>query len=148
MADHIVLFTVDEANALLPQLREWLRELGDIRGDILTKQGKLEVLHLIHGERVLEEINPDHQDYLLLRQEMETLVKDFNEVVAEIVDTGALLKELDIGLVDLYAERDGEIVFLCWQQDEDRVAHWHPLRGGMAMRQPLTDAEIRDNQEE
>lgn len=58
-------------------------------------------------------------------------------LVAEISATGALLRDPHTGLVDFASERDGEPVYLCWQVDEAAVAHWHPIRGGRAGRQPL-----------
>jgi hypothetical protein len=47
------------------------------------------------------------------------------------------VKDLETGLVDFYAERDGESVFLCWQFGEPSVAYWHPIEGGFAARQPI-----------
>jgi hypothetical protein len=39
--------------------------------------------------------------------------------------------------VDFYGRRDGEVVYLCWRDGEDRVAHWHTLGSGFAGRRPL-----------
>jgi hypothetical protein len=48
-----------------------------------------------------------------------------------------VVKDLDAGLVDFPSEREGELVLLCWQLGEERVAWWHTLEGGFAGRQPL-----------
>ena len=48
-----------------------------------------------------------------------------------------LVKDLDRGLVDFPALRDGEEVLLCWQVGEGEVAYWHGLEEGFAGRKPL-----------
>jgi hypothetical protein len=50
---------------------------------------------------------------------------------------GVVVKDLDAGLVDFPAERDGRAVFLCWQLGEDEVAFWHGVEEGFAGRKPL-----------
>ena len=50
---------------------------------------------------------------------------------------GVLVKDLDRGLVDFPALRDGEEVLLCWQVGEDEVAFWHGVDEGFAGRKPL-----------
>jgi len=50
---------------------------------------------------------------------------------------GAIVKDLDEGLVDFPALRDGEEVLLCWRLGEERVAYWHGLDTGFAGRRPL-----------
>src|SRR5215468_3053662 len=48
-----------------------------------------------------------------------------------------VVRDLDAGLVDFPALRDGEEVYLCWLLDEPAVAHWHALEAGFMGRQPL-----------
>ena len=50
---------------------------------------------------------------------------------------GIELKDINTGLVDFLAERDGRDVYLCWRYDEPTVAFWHDLEAGVAGRQPL-----------
>ena len=50
---------------------------------------------------------------------------------------GVLVKDLDRGLVDFPALRDGEEVLLCWQVGEGEIAYWHGLEEGFAGRKPL-----------
>ena len=57
--------------------------------------------------------------------------------IGEIQAMGVLVKDLDTGLVDFPATRDGEDILLCWQLGEDEVAYWHGLEDGYAGRQPL-----------
>ena len=57
--------------------------------------------------------------------------------IGEVQAMGVLVKDLDTGLVDFPATRDGEDILLCWQLGEDEVAYWHGLEDGYAGRQPL-----------
>ena len=50
---------------------------------------------------------------------------------------GILLRDIDSGLLDFPAERDGAPVFLCWQLGEDEVGSWHPVDTGFSGRRPL-----------
>ena len=46
------------------------------------------------------------------------------------------LRDLEMGLVDFPAERDGQRVWLCWRLSDPRVAFWHPTDEGYATRRP------------
>ena len=49
------------------------------------------------------------------------------------------VKDPEIGLVDFYHWRNGELVFLCWRYDEPELTHWHGLHEGFAGRKPIDD---------
>ncbi len=69
--------------------------------------------------------------------ELERLAQDAGGVVAELEALGVVVKDLDTGLLDFPALRDGEEVELCWQLGERSVAHWHELGVGYAGRKPI-----------
>jgi hypothetical protein len=48
-----------------------------------------------------------------------------------------VLRDLDRGLVDFPAIREGREVYLCWVEGEDEIAYWHELEAGYAGRQEL-----------
>lgn len=48
-----------------------------------------------------------------------------------------VVRDVDAGLVDFPAIRDGEEVYLCWLLDEPAVMHWHAVEAGFLGRQPL-----------
>ena len=57
--------------------------------------------------------------------------------VKAITALGLELKDINSGLIDFLAERDGRDIYLCWRYNEPRVAHWHDLEAGFAGRKPL-----------
>jgi hypothetical protein len=57
--------------------------------------------------------------------------------VNAIHERGVIVKDLDTGLVDFPALREGEEILLCWRLGEDEVAYWHGLEEGFAGRKRL-----------
>ncbi|MBN2492640.1 MAG: DUF2203 domain-containing protein [Planctomycetes bacterium] len=72
-----------------------------------------------------------------LRAELEDLDAEWRDAVRQVNELGATVKDPEIGLVDFYAWRHGEMVFLCWRRDELDVTHWHGLREGFAGRRRI-----------
>ena len=71
---------------------------------------------------------------------MSRLVDDFERLDAlihKILGTGVQIKDINIGLLDFSAERDGREVYLCWKYGEDDIAFWHEIDAGYAGRQPI-----------
>ena len=48
-----------------------------------------------------------------------------------------VVRDLEAGLIDFPALRDGAEVYLCWLVDEPAVAHWHAIEAGFTGRRPL-----------
>ena len=68
------------------------------------------------------------------------MVQDFERLdalVHRILDTGAQIKDIDTGLLDFSALKDGREVYLCWQYGEGEIAFWHEMDAGYAGRRPI-----------
>jgi hypothetical protein len=79
----------------------------------------------------------DPEEAVALEQAAERERVAVARCVNEIHGRGAIVKDLDAGLVDFPARRHGEEILLCWRLGESEVAHWHPLDEGFAGRRPL-----------
>jgi hypothetical protein len=130
----MTLFTLEEAEALLPRLREELlamqackREVDGLRGDLEATAHRTSGNGHVKDEGTLAE----------KRRRAEALVEQINQRLARINGWGVELKGLDEGLVDFPARRDDRIVYLCWRLGEERIAWWHDVETGFAGRQPL-----------
>jgi hypothetical protein len=120
-------FTVEEANSLLTTLRPLVAEILDARQHIVDAQPDLwPVLQRAIG-------NGGSQKAGAVLAHFETIQRNARAIEA----LGLELKDVNTGLVDFPARRDGREVYLCWRYDEPRVAHWHDLDTGFAGRQPL-----------
>jgi hypothetical protein len=121
------LFTVEEANALLPTLQELLDDLALHRDALREKAPHLEPILRAAGANGGGRVGSEYG------------VEAYNLYLAieRIRELGVFLKDLDMGLLDFPHERDGRVVFLCWHPPEERVRHWHEIEAGYAGRQPL-----------
>ena len=71
---------------------------------------------------------------------LSAMVQDFERLDAlihQILDTGVQIKDVNIGLLDFSAQRDGREVYLCWKYGENDIAFWHEVDAGYAGRQPI-----------
>ncbi len=125
------LFSVDEANALIPKL-ELIMGRMQRRGVELREA--LEGLARDGGERMA---NIEVAELLERRPELRELVEDLERLIHEIEACGGQFKGLELGLVDFPTEIEGQIGLLCWQYGEKEIGHWHPLDSGFDGRQPL-----------
>jgi hypothetical protein len=134
------LWTVEEANGriaalddLLPQLKSWAIRLGEVHGELRR-------LAQFWGRDVDAPDSPDRELKARLEAEWKNLSHRLEEAVSALQAEGMEVKELETGLVDFYAMRDGELVLLCWQRGESEVAFYHTLEGGFRGRRPLSDS--------
>ena len=69
--------------------------------------------------------------------ELELLDEEAAATVNELEELGVVVKDLDLGLLDFPALREGEEVELCWRVGEDSVEYWHRIGEGYAGRKPI-----------
>jgi hypothetical protein len=119
-------YTREEARALLPQVREWLQRLNELRGDLDKLDKRLSSLmspgHDVGGDQVNRWIRT---------------LADMQEVLMEFQRREIQIKDLERGLLDFPAIIGGKEVFLCWEQDEEDIEFWHDLDTGYAGREHL-----------
>ena len=120
-------FTLQEANEVLNAIRPLLDEIQTVRKEILTR--KPEVWPVV--ERAAG--NGGSQQASKLVREFERL----DAFVRQVQDTGALFKDINLGLLDFPALKDGREVYLCWKYGEDDIAFWHEIEAGYAGRKPI-----------
>lgn len=76
-------------------------------------------------------------DLGVAQAELSTLAAEAAAAVEELESLGVVVKDLDAGLLDFPALRQGEEVELCWRVGEEAVAFWHPLEAGFRGRKPI-----------
>ena len=127
----IKMFSVPEANQLLPKLAGWIGELQKLRGTILAMEVEIDMLELVTGKDdsgVSPAIDTKVDAY-------NRLVSRFYALVEEIHSTGCFLKDLDMGLVDFYTLYKNRVVYLCWKLGESEIRWWHDIGCGYGSRQ-------------
>ena len=120
-------FTLQEANEALISIRPWMDEVQSIRREILAHQPEI--------WNVMEKSAGNGGNPTLSR-----MVKTFDRLDAlihSIQDTGALIKDINTGLLDFPALRDEREVYLCWKYGEGDIAYWHEIADGFAGRRSI-----------
>ena len=119
-------YTREEAQALLPQIRKWLKGLGQLRHVLERHEKRLSALM----KQGCDAGGPTVNDQV-------RALADAQVILAEFHRRQIFIKDLARGLVDFPAIIGGKEVFLCWEQDEEKVEFWHDLDTGFGGRERL-----------
>ncbi len=123
------LFTIQEANALLPSVRT-------IVGKI-QKAHRQVALYREEAARAAEAADKGGGGMSAGVVYAEALT-NLTAQISELEILGVQLKDFERGLVDFPSLRDGRVVLLCWQMGEgDELEWWHDVDAGFAGRTPL-----------
>lgn len=127
MAEFPRLFTVSEAEALMPQLGVLLKRLqkaaGKARAHYEADLRSVVKTSLTNGHSKPKKRRP--------------IVREIEEIVRAVHLHGAVVKDLEMGLVDFPHQRGNQVVFLCWKLGEPSIRYWHELDRGFAERKPV-----------
>jgi len=120
-------FTLPEANETLELIRPLMDEVQAIRLKILKNQPEawpaIEKSAGNGGNRALSHMVQDFEK--------------FDALIHRIQAMDVLFKDVNLGLLDFPALKDGREVYLCWQYGEGDIAFWHEIEAGYAGRQPI-----------
>jgi hypothetical protein len=134
-------FTLRQAERLLPDVERGLRDALFHKSEAEKAHGELEQasdhIRMAGGSRV----NPSK--LLALRAHRDTSAAALKDALEQVEETGAQIKDLDIGLIDFLARFHDNDVCLCWKLGETGINFWHGLEEGFRGRKPI-DQEFRD----
>jgi hypothetical protein len=123
------VFSVEEANSLLPSVRDILSRIQRTHQRLASF--KTAARHAAQGAEQGGGGMPDGPHYVFL------LVELFTNT-SELESMGVQLKDHARGLIDFPSLRDGRVILLCWQLGEgNQLEWWHDVESGFAGRQPL-----------
>jgi hypothetical protein len=133
------LFTVDEANALVPHIealfsgiRPQVKRARELTQDL----AHLGVVLPLAGQMAVDaHASPQVQ---ALQQELKGTVDRLVAWLRQVSDLGVEVKNAE-GLVDFRSRRNGHLVYLCWRYGEQSVSHWHDAGTGFEDRSPIVD---------
>jgi hypothetical protein len=128
-------FNRQEAEKLLLTIEPWLKEarqqkqaVESLQTDIAKASAKVMML----GGSL-----PPLGELSRKKSEQEKTSQVLLETIKRIQETGCVVKDLDIGLIDFPSMRGGEEVYLCWKLGEERIGFWHGIDEGFTGRKPL-----------
>jgi hypothetical protein len=133
------LFTIEQANAMLPLVRAITGDLANLAKDVVERRHRLA---LLTSGRDLKPGDPYSDELAQMEAELEQDALRLQEYVDELRALGVEPKGAVEGLVDFPCKVDDRLVLLCWKLGEPEVLFWHDLESGFSGRQPLTAGSI------
>ena len=124
MSEEEKLYTVEEANALLPYIAPTLVELREKFEEAAQIQQAVTAAAATNGG--------SHK-----RTEWSATLARVTELVERFEEWQVELRDISQGLIDFPAVIEGEDAYLCWRLGEENVTYWHPRSTGFAGRRPL-----------
>jgi hypothetical protein len=128
MASPERVYTIDEANALMPEVRAVLLQLAVEHHRLARAHQEMHRQLEGNGDPVALEAAGRRE------AEMAQIGDGIRTLEAHLDGLGVQLRDLEMGLVDFPAQRDGKRVWLCWRLSDPTVAHWHATDEGYATR--------------
>lgn len=134
-------FTLPEAERLLPGVEKHLREALFHRTEAIKAHQEIEAtsekIRMAGGMR----INPGQ--LADARERLETSTSAIKDAIEQVEQTGAVVKDLEAGLIDFLSRFQDRDVCLCWKLGESGIRFWHGIEEGFPGRKPI-DQEFLD----
>ncbi len=111
-------YTVDEARALLPQIRSWLARLDLLHAQLQSADRAIDSILASGADAGGTTVNDR------VRLELER-----SQVLEEFTRRSLIFRDHERGRIDFPSMREGREVFLCWERSESSVEYWRELEG-------------------
>ena len=125
------VFTVEQANRMLPLVRRIVRDIVDAH----VRWQK--AVQSYESAATWTRADSPSSQLSTLEVEVKRLAAEIEGYLGELRALGVDFKGFEQGLVDFPGERDGRAIQLCWKLGEDEVKYWHEVADGYAGRQAL-----------
>ena len=143
-------YTIDRANARLPEVREVLEDLRARRLELIGLRDRLRAAspaEVPGGPRSLveealgEAATGAPESPRILAARIQAVIDQMQAAVERLDAWDVTLRDIETGLVDFPALVSGRHVWLCWRLGEGEIGWWHELATGVAGRRALADLE-------
>jgi hypothetical protein len=132
-------FTVRAIEALIPRLEALMGRVMAAHAESARLRSALEAAQrevvLAGGMRLR------HEWWRARRSGIHKATRELRAGLGEILATGGVPKDLELGLVDFLGLLEGREVNLCWRYGEKQVRFWHGLDEGFGGRKPIPESE-------
>ena len=121
-------FTLEQANRTLPLVKRIVADIVSTHERFTKAQDQVQ--------------NTSGREQIDAQTELDRAMDRLHELVDELSEVGAEVKDYQIGLIDFVSRHQGRDIYLCWKLGEDTITHWHELRAGFAGRQPVSMLDV------
>jgi hypothetical protein len=128
-------FTHAEAQGLLPEVGRLLRDALDAKAEY--QEAEKAIQELTERVMLMGGVIVDRDRALTARSRRDAGAAMLKTAIEAVQDTGCLVKDLDIGLVDFPTLFKGVEVYLCWKLGEPKIEFWHGVDEGFRGRKPI-----------
>jgi len=135
-------FTLAEARTLLPEVGRLLQEAVALKSEY--QQAEREIQALAGQITLMGGMVVDRNRVRTSRTQRDDCGARLKQTIEAVQDTGCVIKDLDIGLVDFPTLFHGQEVYLCWKLGEPDIGFWHGVDEGFAGRKPI-DSDFLEN---
>jgi len=134
------LFTLNEAERTRRELEPFLVEAMDSRKKLAGLESELAAVSA--RIMMMGGVLVPYEKLAAVRMEHNQLSEVLKSALNRILETGCLIKDLDVGLLDFPAVINQQDVYLCWKLGEDRIRFYHRQDEGFANRKPLDPRDL------
>ena len=135
------VFTVEEANALVPLLQEAFDRVHALIGRAQALRETIEATQALAARTASNAAPQASRLSPVLTDELASVERAVEHELMELHRLGVVVKALEPGTVDVWAQKGTEWVHLCWQNGEHAFGHWHAVAEGIANRKPIGTAD-------
>ena len=135
-------FTVEEAERLIPEVERLLRQALEAKSEY--QEAEQAIREYTEHVMMMGGVVIDRERTLHARSRRNQAAGRLRERIEAVLETGCLVKDLDIGLVDFPTLLRGTEVYLCWKLGERGIAFWHGVDEGFRGRKPI-DQDFLDH---
>ncbi len=124
------LYTIAEANELLPELRKQVIKVMKLN----------KILDILEGIEIVQE--DDYENLVTvakMNKQYHRLCYLFHKEIEDVAKKGVLLRDVEEGCIDFYSMHNGKEIMLCWKIDEQRIQHWHDLEDEITERRHVKE---------
>ena len=121
-------FSLNEAQNIVPEISVKVRRLINV-SKAIKLINNIEINYEDELQFISNEVNS--------RKHTHKLYYEFYELFEDLLNYGAIVKDLNFGLVDIYSLHQGREICLCWQLGENEIKYWHECDSGYDERKPI-----------
>jgi hypothetical protein len=134
------LFTLTEAERARKELEPFLVEAMDCHKKLSGLESDLSAVAariMMMGGVIVP-----YEKLAKVRMEHTHIAETLKSALNRILETGCVIKDLEIGLLDFPAVINNQDVYLCWKLGEDRIRFYHRQDEGFSGRKPLDPGDL------
>jgi hypothetical protein len=128
-------FTLQQAQELLPDVESAIRDAISLKAEF--QRAEAEWRGFARRVSMQGGVTANHSQLIQQKRPRESSALGLKQAIERIHQSGCLVKDLDVGLIDFPTLLRGEEVYLCWKLGESGIRFWHGVHEGFGGRKEI-----------